>query len=215
MGQFSYEQPREKVLRLGAASLTNVELLQVIIGSGTSGVPVRSLARKINRLLTRRELQWSLDDIQSVKGIGIAKASLLVAAFELASRFVDRGQNQRYRTVNDIYPLILRITPEHTFIVWMYLFDGASRLIGRSDIRHEPGLDSEYFTGHIVREALQQGAVGIYVVFAQKEHTPELTIEELAIIRGIAGVGKFTALTVVGVATVSKRGIKQYKREEL
>ena len=89
------ERPREKLLKRGAAALSDAELLALVLrtGDAAAGKSAIDLGRE---LLTRfndslRSLaQAELQELQQVKGLGLAKAASLKAAFSLASRFQAR-----------------------------------------------------------------------------------------------------------------------------
>ena len=84
------EKPREKALKLGMESLSDVELLALLLGSGVPGKSVIDLSREILsdcdgklRLLSR----MSIAELKKkYKGVGDAKATLLVAAMAFGSR---------------------------------------------------------------------------------------------------------------------------------
>ena len=83
------ERPREKFLEKGASSLSDAELLAILIRSGNRSDNAIDLARKIlagadNNLLSLRK--FSYKDYKKFKGIGAGKALSIMAAFELASR---------------------------------------------------------------------------------------------------------------------------------
>lgn len=80
------EKPRERMLIKGPAALKDWELTALLLGSGTSGRDVKELAQELVELMDRRNNRLSLEDLQTVKGIGHAKASVLLAAMELARR---------------------------------------------------------------------------------------------------------------------------------
>ena len=82
------ERPREKLLQRGAPALSDAELLALLLGTGTRGLDVLSVARQ---LLTRfgdlqGVLSASREDMQAQAGIGAAKFTLLQASMELARR---------------------------------------------------------------------------------------------------------------------------------
>lgn len=84
------EKPREKALRQGMDSLTDVELLAILLGSGIPGKSVLDLSREIlkdndNRLafLSRKSIP---ELVKKYKGMGTAKATLLVAAMAFGAR---------------------------------------------------------------------------------------------------------------------------------
>lgn len=83
------DRPREKLLKNGARSLTDAELIAILIGSGNTEETAVELSKRIlstsgNNL---NELgRKSIDYLQSFKGIGEAKAITIVAALELGKR---------------------------------------------------------------------------------------------------------------------------------
>ncbi|RMH89072.1 JAB domain-containing protein [Lysobacter pythonis] len=87
------ERPREKLLRKGAASLSDAELLALFLGSGLRGQDAVSTARG---LLTetgslRRLLERPPGELAALRGVGPARACLLSAALELCGRFMAAG----------------------------------------------------------------------------------------------------------------------------
>ncbi|ABG58765.1 RadC family protein [Cytophaga hutchinsonii] len=83
------ERPREKLLSKGIAALSDAELIAILLGSGTVNLRAVDLAKHIlqdnnQSLYTLGRL--SVRDLQKTKGIGKAKAIILVSAFELGRR---------------------------------------------------------------------------------------------------------------------------------
>ncbi|MDR1589300.1 MAG: DNA repair protein RadC [Oscillospiraceae bacterium] len=79
--------PREKLNRKGAEALTDIELLQAVIGSGGKGNDFKSIAKKLNNVIQKTGAeQLTIDDVKSVKGIGDAKAAVVFAALEFWRR---------------------------------------------------------------------------------------------------------------------------------
>ena len=82
------DRPREKLARLGPSALSNAELLALFISSGTQGTSAIGIARElIAHFGTLRALSAAnIPALKAQRGIGLAKASLLAAAFELGIR---------------------------------------------------------------------------------------------------------------------------------
>ncbi|MCL2707773.1 MAG: DNA repair protein RadC [Defluviitaleaceae bacterium] len=79
--------PREKLNAKGAAALTDVELLQAVVGSGGPGNDYRQIAKNLNDAICRAGAEKiEIDDIRAVKGIGEAKATVIFAALEFWRR---------------------------------------------------------------------------------------------------------------------------------
>jgi len=81
------ELPREKLSRKGAAALTDIELLQAIIGSGGKDNDFKQIARNLNATIQKIGIdRLEIDDIKAIKGIGDAKATIIFAALEFWRR---------------------------------------------------------------------------------------------------------------------------------
>jgi len=81
------KQPREKLARLGLSNLTTVELLALILSSGTKRKNVLSLSKQILKKLPLKKLDTAtLADLTKLKGIGPIKAAKILASLELGKR---------------------------------------------------------------------------------------------------------------------------------
>lgn len=84
MEQMIYERPREKLRNQGAASLSVVELLQLIISSGSMYVSGAQLAHAIEGLILDGSVSY--ESIMRLRGMGDAKTCQILAVIELAKR---------------------------------------------------------------------------------------------------------------------------------
>ncbi|RXZ47355.1 DNA repair protein RadC [Agromyces fucosus] len=131
MPRLKHDLPRERLLRLGSAALTDAELVAIQLGTGSSGESVRGLAE---HLLTTFGgvaglARARIDELVRVAGVGPAKASRLVAAFALA----DRAERPELGAVitgsGDIAALaIASIGREREERVLLIVVDGANRV---------------------------------------------------------------------------------------
>lgn len=97
------DRPREKLLRKGAAALSDRELLAVLLGKGTSGMDVMTLAGKLARVIDTKGLAVKADDLTAFDGIGDAKATLVLAAIEFARRRI-KPEGAKIETPADLLP---------------------------------------------------------------------------------------------------------------
>jgi len=83
------ERPKEKLLRYGAESLSNPELLAIVLRTGTKGENVLNLSQKIIAELNGLNgiLNASVKEMTKIKGVKEAKASQILAIAELFRRF--------------------------------------------------------------------------------------------------------------------------------
>lgn len=133
------EMPRERLLMNGPSSLSNTELISIILGKGVKGEPVNILAQKLlaqfNGISEMRKA--SIGEVLSVKGIGLAKACQLLACFELGRRLsgVPIIKSKEYLDSDSVYklvkPYLIDKDKEHFLIVAL---DARKRLIAVDNI---------------------------------------------------------------------------------
>lgn len=83
------QRPRERLARLGARSLSDAELVAVLLGSGSSGNSVLAIASALTAgggLYTKLAVATKVGDLAQYRGLGKAKAATLLAAVELGRR---------------------------------------------------------------------------------------------------------------------------------
>lgn len=105
------DRPREKLLSHGTKSLSDAELLAILIGSGTRNRSALELAREIlrtNKHSIDQLSRMSVSDLQHFKGIGRARAVTICAAMELSKRQKTefRVKLPRVRSSSDAFRLL-------------------------------------------------------------------------------------------------------------
>ncbi|MGZ3732676.1 MAG: JAB domain-containing protein, partial [Parachlamydiaceae bacterium] len=99
------ERPRERLNRFGPESMSTAELIAILIGNGTKGHPVLQLAHEI--VAHFGSLQGLADatvaELCQIKGLGMAKAIQLKAAFNLGARLSKQALSPKYRIENPIH----------------------------------------------------------------------------------------------------------------
>ncbi len=130
------DRPREKMLRKGTSSLSDAELLAILIGSGNRDESAVELARRIMRECDDNinELaRLTIADLcKKFKGIGEAKAISIMAALELGKRrktsdFLERKQILSSRDLFEVFePLLIDLVHEEFWIVFM---NGANKVL--------------------------------------------------------------------------------------
>ena len=70
-----HSRPREKLQERGASALTDEELVAAILGMGTAGIDVRTMAKQVAGLIREHREALTVDHLLSVPGMGLAKAA--------------------------------------------------------------------------------------------------------------------------------------------
>lgn len=130
------DRPREKLLIKGVSTLSDAEILAILIGSGNREESAVELSRRIlcdfNGNLNELA-RLSVSDLCVYKGIGDAKAVTIVAALELGRRrklslSLERKKILSSKDVFEIYHPLLADLPHEEF--WVLLMNNANRIIG-------------------------------------------------------------------------------------
>jgi DNA repair protein RadC len=99
------DRPRERLVRFGPEAMSTTELIALILGSGTKSKPVLQLAQDIiARFGTLQQLaEATLSELCQVKGVGLAKAIQLKAAFSLGMRVSRHITTPKYRIEHPLH----------------------------------------------------------------------------------------------------------------
>ena len=176
---FRDERPRERLLKNGAGSLSNVELLAILLRTGTRKMNAVELARK---LLEDSEgkvggiASMSIDKLLKLNGVGPAKAAALAASFELGRRCALESTGGRRKAISSpatVYRLMIphMKTLDHEEC-WVLYLNRSNHLIGK-EMMSSGGLESTIMDcKSIVRRALEKKASGLILVHNHPSGSP-------------------------------------------
>ena len=161
------DRPREKMMMHGASSLSNAELLAILIGSGNTEDSAVELMRKVlgDYRNSLSELgKRTIDELCRYKGIGPAKAITILAASEIGRRRLEEEplERKQIRCSKDIYdvfyPLMCDLPVEEC---WVLLLNQSSKIIDRICISRGGLASTQVDVRCILREALLKRAVSM------------------------------------------------------
>ena len=162
------ERPRERLIRLGAKSLTTAELLALFFRVGGVGYSAIDLGRELmNHFPNLNQLsRASIDQLTRVPGIGKAKACELLAAFELGNRAAaERTTPLQMNSPQAIIDLLGgELRASHQELLKAVLVDTKHQLIRVADISQGSLNESIAHPREILRPALLASAYGILLV---------------------------------------------------
>ena len=130
------DKPREKLLLKGRSSLSDAELIAILLATGTKEVSAVDLAKKVLQLADNNLAdlgKLTVNDLKKIKGIGEAKAITIIAALELGRRRKETESRtmQKITSSKDIYSVfepLLSDLPHEEF--WVLLLSRSSKIIG-------------------------------------------------------------------------------------
>ncbi|MGD1820003.1 MAG: RadC family protein [Pleomorphochaeta sp.] len=88
------QQPRQKLINLGVNSLTDQELITLLIGSGNKEYTVNKISDSVINIIDKKGSHIRFEELNKIKGLGIAKSSQLCAALELGRRKIEKKMRQ-------------------------------------------------------------------------------------------------------------------------
>lgn len=197
------DRPREKLARKGPAALTDLELLQALIGSGNAQADVTQIARTILKLL-KRDRELTQDALEHVKGIGPAKLSELLAGFELARRYLlepDRpiidSPASAVEQLDDI-----RDKKQEYFVC--LTLDGANRLIAKRVITIGTLTSSLVHPREVFAPAIEDRAASIIVAHNHPSGNLEASDADMAVTARIKEAGELLGISLIDHVLITK-----------
>jgi len=206
------DRPREKLLLKGRKSLTNAELIAIIIGSGSRNESAVELSKKIlgsvnNDLFTLGKL--SIKDLQKFKGIGEAKAISIMACLELGTRrknaeIIDKPKittsKEAYLHLKDLFYEL-----DHEQF-WILLLSRANKIIIKKQIS-AGGVSGTVVDSKIIfKTALEHLASGIILFHNHPSGNLKPSKADIDITKKLIAAGKLLDINVLDHLIIADTG---------
>ena len=208
-----YDRPREKLQKKGVAALTNAELLQILIGSGTAQANVTRIARKVLKQLSKHSTAISYDLLLEVVGLGPARASQIMAAFELASRYPISNKQLTIDSEEKAKGLFVELSISSSAKLIYLTLDGAKRLIAKRSVRMSDSSHPSQLQRGIFSHVVTDHASGIMIAIGHAQHTLDPSMFELTLARDLNGMAQLFTVTVYGLSLIGKEGSRSLRGE--
>ncbi len=192
------EQPYERFMEYGAGSLTNAELLAIILRTGTSGTTAVELGRQIlelnnsdsTSLISLHNLTMS--DLLSVHGIGEVKAIKILCLAEITRRMVIEKKKKlpTFTNPSDIAACYMEeLRHKKKEVVLLLMLDTKLSLIGEKILTEGTVNSSILSPRDVFTEAMHERAVSIILLHNHPSGDPTPSAEDVHITRQISIVG--------------------------
>lgn len=198
----SSERPRERLIQHGPESLSNHELLAILLRTGSKSESVIQLA---NRLLTQfGGLRWlidaTLEEMTTIKGIGKAKAVQILAAVELGRRISNLAYEDPYviKCPEDVANYVMNdmrfLKQEHFDCLFL---DTKNQVIHRQTIFIGSLNASIVHPREIFKEALRRSAFSIICLHNHPSGDPNPSEEDINVTERLVECGKMIGIEVL------------------
>lgn len=196
------ERPRERFIQHGASSLSNHELIALLLRTGTKDESVLQLS---NRLLSQFEglrllKAATLEEITAIKGIGTAKAIQLLAAVEIGRRVANLSYNDRYviRSPEDGAKYVMNdmrfLSQEH--FVCLYL-NTKNQVLHKQTIFIGSLNASIVHPREVFKEAFRRSAASIICIHNHPSGDPAPSKEDIEVTKRLAECGKIIGIELL------------------
>jgi len=178
MERILFERPREKLQVKGAAYLSTVELLQVIIGSGNAKASAARLARRVALLFDKKDMSFT--SLLSINGIGNATACQLLASIELGVR-LQKGTTHALPSQR-----ITQLMSDHRQkVLGVYLFDGARGELSEKAYSLNAKVDIKTLARDVSTDAMLANARAAIIAIGYKKAVLQPDMDDLSLIKAL------------------------------
>jgi DNA repair protein RadC len=203
------DRPREKLLKSGIQSLSNAEILALLIGSGTRENNAVEIARNILASVNNnlQELaRLDKEQLSDFNGIGIAKAIIIMAALELGARrnntyLPEKAVIKNSQTAYELlYPFIADLEHEE---FWIIILNRAHRVL-QTDKISQGGLTGTVIdTRMILKRALDKKATSLIIAHNHPSGNTSPSEADLRITRKIKDAAEIMDIQLLDHIIVS------------
>jgi len=164
------DRPREKLLKRGAGSLSNSELLAILLRTGTNGTSAIDLARKVLKKFGtfRNMAHTDSRDWKEFKGLGSAKIAHIQAALEIGRRYRQDEVSiakQKITSVKDVVDIVMpQMRDLKTELFKVVCLDSSNRIIDISDAACGTVNRAMPIVREIIHSALQKFSASIICI---------------------------------------------------
>lgn len=213
------DRPREKMLMNGRSSLSNAELLAIVLGNGTRSKSAVDLARELLTLADNdlSELaRKSVSDLCKVGGVGMAKAITVLAALELSQRKRPSAEKPVITKSTDAFDCLAPVMEDLNYEeFWVLYLNRGNRLIARERISEGGITGTVIDPRRLYKLALDHKASGIILCHNHPSGQLRPSEADLSITKQMKEAGKLLEITVLDHLIVTNRGYLSFADEGL
>jgi len=208
------DKPREKLLNKGVEALKNDELLAILLGSGVQGKDVRKLAKEIISLMDNGFDKLSLNALCDIHGLGLAKASQILASIELSKRYLIRT-NKRITSAAEVYEELKAFSTKNQEHFLSITLDGASHIINTRTVFIGTLNQSMVHPREVFADAIADRAAGVIIAHNHPSGTLEASRADIAITQRLKEVSRLVGIELLDHVILSKHGFYSFSDEGL
>lgn len=217
------ERPQEKMIRHGAGSLSNAELLAIIIRTGTRGTTSVEIGRKIIAYLDNDLSYFHQMDVLELKrnpnlaGVGIVKACQIKAAIELGYRMKQKDlPDVKVTSPQNVVGLLMdemQYLKQECFKIIM--LDTKNKVIKVEEITRGTLNSSLVHPREVFVKAIKQHAAAIILAHNHPSGDTQPSAEDKSITRRLVDAGELIGISVLDHIIIGRGTYISFKQEKL
>jgi len=202
-------QPREKLCACGAQSLSDGELMSVLLGSGTAKIGVVKLAQSVVAVLDRKGEHTTIVDLLAIPGIGSAKATLILSSLEFARRRL-HSNGSKIRSAADAYKSLQHLSDRHQEHFVCISLNGAHEVIASRIITIGLVNSAQVHPREVFSDPLKDRATAVIVAHNHPSGDLTPSSEDMRVTQNLKAAGTILGITVLDHVIFSRRGFYSF-----
>ena len=197
-------RPREKLQARGAECLSDYELLMAIVGSGNAQADVTKIARDVQKLLVAKGSALTYEDLLSVKSLGPAKATQIMAGFELWRRQFEVSERPMIDSPEAAVAQLADIRDKKQEYFVCLTLDGANRLIAKRIISIGTLTASLVHPREVFAEAITDRAASIIVAHNHPSGNLQASDADREVTKRLKDAGELLGVSLLDHLIITK-----------
>lgn len=200
------DRPREKLEKYGPEKLSNIELLAILLRTGTKDLNVLKLSQKVLQKFEKEKFVGvTLESLKSIHGLGTVKASEIIACFELGRRMLKDKEFSVLLSPKDVWERMedIRGSKKEHFVV--FYLDSRNQEIKREIVSVGTLNESLVHPREVFEGAVKNNAAAIIVAHNHPSGDLKASQDDIEITKKLIHAGKILDIEVIDHIIVSAR----------
>lgn len=198
------DRPREKLTKQGPASLSEVELITILMGSGTEKRDVFTIAEKVLEAVDRNGGNPSIKDLCEIEGVGPAKATLISAVLEFGRRRI-KPDGLKITFAADVLPLIMNYADRKQEHLLSITLNGANEVIAVRVVSIGLVNRSQVHPREVFADAITDRAAAIIIAHNHPSGPLIPSKEDIAVTQRLSAAGNILGIKLVDHIIFNKK----------
>ncbi len=200
-----HDRPREKLKTKGPSALSDYELLMAIIGSGNAQADVSKIAKDVKKLLNEKASELTYEDLLTVKSLGPAKATQIMAGYELWRRQFEVTERPIIDSPEKAVQQLSDIRDKKQEYFVCLTLDGANRLIAKRIITIGTLTSSLVHPREVFADAITDRAASIIVAHNHPSGSLNPSTADLDVTNRLKDAGNLLGIKLVDHIIITEK----------